>query len=86
MIGSLRQQWHWSTLQELRAPCGELLGEAMAEAYKQGLEKVVRDWRNVPPEYNLVFSVHDNYYSHAWAHSPITLLMDWLHGNQRSHE
>lgn len=58
----------------------------MAEAYKQGLEKVVRDWRNVPEEYNLVFSVHDNYYSHACAYNPIMLLMDWLRGNQRSHE
>lgn len=72
-IGSQRW-WHGGapnaerfrlTLRELRAPSDELLGEAMAEAYNQGLREVVRDRRYVPEEYLLKFVLHDNYYAHA---------------------
>lgn len=71
-------------LRKLRVPADDLLGEAMAEAYRQGLEDGVRDRGFVPKEYMLRFAVHDNYYVHVWASSPVMPLTDWLRGNQSS--
>ena len=73
-------------LRELRGPTNELLGEATAKAHRQGIEEVVRDRGYVPEEYLLKFAVHDNYYAHVWASSPVMPLTDWLRGNQRSRE
>lgn len=73
-------------LDELRAPNGEPIEEALVEANRQGMENVVRDNCFEPEEYNLIFAVHSKSFQQLWARSPMIPLTDWLRGWQRTRE
>lgn len=94
MIGGARS-WHQQTavldrarlrLEQLRAPAEELLGEAMAEGFRQGLWNVVRERGLVPECYSLQLAVHHGSGTHVWTRSPVIPLTDWVQNNQRSSE
>ena len=94
MIGGARS-WQQQTvvldqarlrLEQLRAPAEELLGEATAEGFRQGLLNVVRGRGFVPECYSLQLVVHHGSGTHVWTRSPVIPLTDWVQNNQRSSE
>lgn len=78
--------WAWLRLEQLRAPAEELLGEAMAEGFRQGLLNVVRERGFAPECYLLQLEVHHGSGTHVWTQSPVIPLTDWVQNNQRSSE
>lgn len=94
MIGGARS-WQQQTavldsarlrLEQLRAPAEELLGEAMAEGFRQGLLNVVHERGFVPENYSLQLAVHHSSGTHVWTRSPVIPLTDWVQNNQHSSE
>lgn len=73
-------------LRQLRVPQDDLLGEAIAEAFRQGFCNVVRERGYVPADYSMQFVIHHSRGTHVWTRSPIIPLTDWLENNQRSRE
>ena len=70
-------------LKQLRAPNGELQGEAVSEAFKQGLVQFVEDNQIGPVEdYSLWMPIHRSTGSHTWTSCPP--LVDWLSGSEMS--
>lgn len=70
----------------LRVPEDNLLGEAIAEVFRQGYHDVVGERGYVPADYSMQFAVHHSSGNHVWTRSPNIPLTDWLDNNQRSRE
>jgi len=72
-------------LEKLRPANGEVLGEAISEAFMQGLQQFIRS-QNIQPveEYSMSFQIHHNAGTHTWTSSPVIPLTEWLQGSERS--
>ena len=82
--GTVEQERMGLRLRQLRVPEDDLLGEAIAEAFRQGYHDVVRERGYVPADYSMQFAVHHSSGNHVWTRSPNIPLTDWLDNNQRS--
>lgn len=72
-------------LEQLRAPNGEFQGEAVSEAFRQGLVQFVEDNQIGPIEdYSLWMPIHHSTGSHTWTSCPPLPLTDWLNGSEMS--
>ena len=72
------------SLEQLRPPNGEYQGEAVAEAFHQGLVNFIRDLRNGianPDEYSMSMAIHHNTGTHTWTSCPRVALREWLEGS-----
>jgi len=72
-------------LEQLRPANGEVLGEAISEAFMQGLHQFIRS-QNIHPvqDYSMSFQIHHNTGTHTWTSSPVMPLTEWLEGSERS--
>jgi len=61
------------------------LGEAISEAFMQGLQQFIRS-QNIQPveEYSMSFQIHHKAGTHTWTSSPVMPLTEWLQGSERS--
>ena len=82
--GTVEQERMRLRLRQLRVPEDDSLGEAIAEAFRQGYHDVVRERGYVPADYSMQFAVHHSSGNHVWTRSPNIPLTDWLDNNQRS--
>ena len=72
-------------LEQLRAPNGEYQGEAVSEAFRQGLVRYVQDNQIGPVEdVTLWMPIHHSTGSHTWTSCPPLPLVDWLNGSEMS--
>ena len=58
--GTVEQERMRLRLRQLRVPEDDLLGEAIAEAFRQGYHDVLRERGYVPADYSMQFAVHHN--------------------------
>ena len=75
------------SLQPLRPPNGEFQGEAVAEAFDQGLINFIRDPRNGiinAEDYSLTMVIHHSTGTQTWTRAPRASLTDWLQGSERT--
>ena len=71
--------------EQLRAPNGDFQGEAVSEAFTQGLVQFVEDNQIGPVEdYSLWMPIHHSTGSHTWTSCPPLPLTDWLNGSEMS--
>ena len=80
---ALQMQVRFS-LEQLRPPNGEYQGEAVAEAFHQGLINFIRDPRNGivnPDEYSMSMAIHHSTGTHTWTSCPRVPLSEWLQGS-----
>lgn len=71
-------------LEQLRSPNGDYQGEAVAEAFRQGLINFVRDPRNGiadVQDYSLSMAIHHSTGTHTWTSCPQLPLSEWLHSS-----
>ena len=68
------------TFQQLRtAGDNEPLGEAITEAIRQGLQRVVTQDQINPADYSLLVAIHSNSFTHVWSQSARHVpLNEWL--------
>ena len=68
------------TFQQLRtAGDNEPLGEAITEAIRQGLQRVVTQDQINPADYSLLVAIHSNSFAHVWSQSARHVpLNEWL--------
>ena len=72
-------------LNQLRTPNGDLQGEAVAEALRQGLENYVHREQIYPvQDYPLKISIHHSTGTHTWISLPILPLADWLNNREQT--
>ena len=72
-------------LQQLRAPNGELQGEAIAEAIRQGLVNFVNDPTNGVrnyEDYSLSIAVHHSSGNNLWTRPRRVPLKEWMEGSE----
>ena len=77
------------TLQQLRPSNGEFQGEAVAEAFYQGLVEFVSNPTNGitnPEDYSMSMAIHHNTGTHTWTQCARFRLTEWLQGTQRTRE
>ena len=77
------------TLQQLRPSNGEFQGEAVAEAFYQGLVEFVSNPANGitnPEDYSMSMAIHHNTGTHTWTQCTRFRLTEWLQGTQRTRE
>ena len=77
------------SLERLRPPSGYFQGEAVAEAFHQGLINFIRDPANGidnPADYSLTMVIHHSTGPHTWTRAPRASLTDWLQRSQRTRE
>ena len=75
------------SLEQLRTPNGEFQGEAVAEAFHQGLINFIRNPRNGiinPADYSLTMAIHHSTGTKTWTRAPRASLTEWLQGSQRT--
>ena len=71
-------------LRQLRAPNGEMQGEAIAEAFRQGLVNFVRDpdnGINNLDDYSLSMAVHHSTGNNTWTSTTRIPLKEWMEGS-----
>lgn len=71
-------------LEQLRSPNGDYQGEAVAEAFRQGLINFVRDPRNGiadVQDYSLSMAIHHSTGTYTWTSCPRLPLSEWLHSS-----
>ena len=71
-------------LEQLRPPNGEYQGEAVAEAFHQGLINFIRDPRNGitnPDDYSMSMAIHHSTGTHTWTSCPRVPLTEWIQGS-----
>ena len=57
----------------------EPLGEAITEAIRQGLQRVVTQEQINPADYSLLVAIHSNSFTHVWSQSARHVpLNEWL--------
>ena len=69
------------SLRQLRPPNGEFQGEAVAQAFHQGLINFIRDPRNGitnVEDYSLSMAIHHSTGSHTWTSCPRLPLSEWI--------
>ena len=72
------------SLQQLRPPNGEYQGEAVAEAFHQGLINFIRDPCNGivnPHDYSMSMAIHHSTGTHTWTSCPRVPLSEWIQGS-----
>ena len=72
-------------LRQLRAPNSDLQGEAIAEAFRQGLVNFVRDPNNGIDnleDYSLSMAVHHSTGNNLWTNTTRIPLKEWIEGSQ----
>ena len=72
------------SLRQLRSPNGEFQGEAVAQAFHQGLINFIRDPRNGitnVEDYSLSMAIHHSTGSHTWTSCPRLPLSEWIQGS-----
>ena len=72
------------SLEQLRPPNGEYQGEAVAEAFHQGLINFIRDPRNGivnPDYYSMSMAIHHSTGTHTWTSCPRVPLSEWIEGS-----
>ena len=72
------------SLEQLRPPNGEYQGEAVAEAFHQGLINFIRDPRNGIvnfDEYSMFMAIHHSTGTHTWTSCPRVPLSEWIQGS-----
>ena len=72
------------SLERLRPPNGEYQGEAVAEAFHQGLINFIRDPRNGivnPDDYSMSMAIHHSTGTHTWTSCPRVPLSEWIQGS-----
>ena len=72
------------SLQQLRQRNGEYQGEAVAEAFHQGLINFIRDPRNGivnPQDYSMSMAIHHSTGTHTWTSCPRVPLSEWIQGS-----
>ena len=72
------------SLEQLRPPNGEYQGEAVAEAFHQGLINFIRDLRNGivnPDDYSMSMAIHHSTATHTWTSCPRVPLSEWIQGS-----
>ena len=72
------------SLRQLRSPNGEFQGEAVAQAFHQGLINFIRDPRNCitnVEDYSLSMAIHHSTGSHTWTSCPRLPLSEWIQGS-----
>ena len=72
------------SLEQLRPPNGEYQGEAVAEAFHQGLINFIRDPRNGitnPDDYSMSMAIHHSTGTHTWTSCPRVPLTEWIQGS-----
>ena len=82
--GVVQQKKYRLTFQQLGpADENELLGEALTEAIRQGLEQVVQAENINPAQYSLLLAIHSNSFTNSWAQSARHVpLNEWLHNQE----
>lgn len=73
------------TLQQLRPANGEFQGEAIAEAFHQGLMEFIRNPANAltnPEDYSLIMAVHHSSGNNLWTSTSRLPLKEWIEGSQ----
>ena len=73
-------------LRQLRVPHDDLLGEAITEAFGQGIRSGIRERGFAPVNYSMQLAIHHSTGTHVWTRSPVIPLTDWIENNQRSRE
>ena len=71
------------SLQRLRQRNGEYQGEAVAEAFHQGLINFIRDPRNGivnPQDYSMSMAIHHSTGTRTWTSCPRVPLSEWIQG------
>ena len=64
----------------------ELLGEAITEAIRQGLQRVVTQEQINPADYSLLVAIHSNSFTHVWSQSARHVpLNEWLSNQEYEH-
>ena len=72
-------------LEQLRPPNGKYQGEAVSEAFRQGLIRYVQDNQIGPVEdFTLWMPIHHSTGSHTLTSCPPLPLVDWLNGSEMS--
>jgi len=72
-------------LEQLRSANGEVLGEAVSEAFVQGIRQaILRENIKNPEEYSLAINVHHSVGTHVWDQSHRFPVTEWLEGSQRT--
>ena len=77
------------TLQQLRPSNSEFQGEAVAEAFYQGLVDFVNNPANGltnPAEYSLTMAIHHSTGTHTWTQCKRLCVTEWLQGSQRTRQ
>ena len=72
------------SLRQLWSPNGEFQGEAVAQAFHQGLINFIRDPRNGitnVEDYSLSMAIHHSTDSHTWTSCPRLPLSEWIQGS-----
>ena len=75
------------TLQQLRPSNGDFQGEAVAEAFYQGLVEFVNNPANGltnPEDYSMSMAIHHNTGTHTWIQCDRFPVTEWLQGSQRT--
>ena len=75
------------TLQQLRPSNGKFQGEAVAEAFYQGLVQFVSNPANGitnPEDYSMSMAIHHNTGTHTWTQCNRLAVTEWLQGSQRT--
>lgn len=71
-------------LEELRAPNGEKLEEAISQAFSDGIAGYLRDRGFAIHDYSMRMVIHHNSGTQLWTGSPVLPLNKWLEGSERS--
>ena len=82
--GIVHQKKFRLTFFQLRTPEeNELLGEALTEAIRQGLQQVVQAENNNPAQYSLLVAIYSNSFTNIWAQSARNVpLNEWLNNQE----
>lgn len=76
-------------LQQLRSPNGEFQGEAVAEAFYQGLVDFINNPANGltnPADYVMSMAIHHSTGTHTWTQCERFPLTDWLQGSEKTRQ
>ena len=77
------------TLQQLRPSNGEFQGEAVAEAFYQGLVEFVNNPANGlanPEDYSMSMAIHHNTGTHTWVQCHRFPVTEWLQGSEQTRQ
>lgn len=73
-------------LEQNREPNGEILGEAIAEAFRQNARDYVHENRLVPQDCSMRMAIHHSGGTHLWTSCPLIPLTEWMRDSERSRE